>query len=105
MRIWGHYAVIDGNDVKYYRHPIRKFDFTELNGKERWTAYTFVRNIYDLWLPKHFKRICDIIDMLPADLDFDVSEQDPESFSSRSGLSQRLEGTAQTMFERYQTVG
>jgi hypothetical protein len=92
VRIWGHYAVIVGDDVKYYRHPIRKFDFTELNGKERWTAYTFVRNIYDLWLPKHFERICDIIDMLPADLNFDVSEQDPESVSSRSGLSQRLEG-------------
>lgn len=91
VRIWGHYAVIDGDDVKYYRHPIRKFDFTELNGKEKWTAYTFVRNIYDLWLPKHFERICDIINMLPADLNFDVSEQHPESVSSRSGLSQRLQ--------------
>ena len=90
-RIWGHYAVIDGDNVKYYRHPIRKFDFTELNGRERWTAYTFVRNIYDLWLPKHFKRICKIIDLLSADLNFDVSEQYPESASSRSGLSQQFE--------------
>ena len=63
---------------------MRKFDITE------WTAYTFVRNMYDLWLPKHFERICDIIDMLPADLNFDVSEQDFESVSARSGLSQRL---------------
>jgi len=23
VRIWGHYAVIDGEDVKYYRYPIR----------------------------------------------------------------------------------
>ncbi|KAF1992758.1 hypothetical protein P154DRAFT_549923 [Amniculicola lignicola CBS 123094] len=92
VRIWGHYAVIDRDDVKYYRHPIRKFDFTELNGKERWTAYTFVKNVYDLWLPKHFKRICDIIDTLPADVNFDVSEQDPELVSSRSGLSQQFEG-------------
>ncbi|KAF9740487.1 hypothetical protein PMIN01_00026 [Paraphaeosphaeria minitans] len=91
VRIWGHYAVIDGNDVKFYRHPIRKFDFTELDGKEKWTAYTFVRNIYDLWLPKHFARICDIIDMLPADSALDVSEQDLGSLFSRSGLSQRLE--------------
>ncbi|KAK3065002.1 hypothetical protein LTS18_014077 [Coniosporium uncinatum] len=91
VRIWGHYAVIDGDDVRHYRHPIRKFDFTELNGKEKWTTYTFVRNIYNLWLPKHFERICDIIDMLPADLNFDVSGQGPESASSRSGLSQRFE--------------
>jgi hypothetical protein len=46
--------------------------------------------MYDLWVPKHFERICDIIDMLPADLNFDVSEQGPEA-SSRSGLSQRFE--------------
>ena len=90
VRIWGHYAVIDGNDVKYYRHPIRKFDFTELDGKEKWTAYTFVRNIYDLWLPKHFERICDIINMLPTDLDSNIFEQDQEQLSSGSGLSQQL---------------
>ncbi|KAM3080033.1 hypothetical protein ACMFMF_003446 [Clarireedia jacksonii] len=91
VRIWGHYAVIDGDDVKYYRHAIRQFNFTELDGKDKWTAYTFVRNVYDLWLPKHFERICNIIDMLPADLNFDVCEQGPESASSRSGLSQRVE--------------
>ncbi|KAL9623484.1 MAG: hypothetical protein Q9160_002164 [Pyrenula sp. 1 TL-2023] len=91
VRIWGHYVVIDGDDVKYYRHPIRKFDFTELDGKEKWTAYTFVRNIYDLWLPKHFERICDIMDMLPADLNFDTSEQGSEPVSSHSRSSQQLE--------------
>ena len=48
----------------------------------------------DLWLPKHFARICNIIDMLPADLDFDVSEQGPESASSGSGLSQRFKSYA-----------
>jgi hypothetical protein len=35
VRIWGHYAIIDRDDIKYYRHPIRKFDFMELNGKEK----------------------------------------------------------------------
>ncbi|MCJ1312388.1 hypothetical protein MMC25_006062 [Agyrium rufum] len=82
MRIWGHYAVIDGDDVKYYRHQIRRFDFTDLNGKEKWTAYKFVRNIYDLWLPDHFKRICEVIDMLPTDSNPDVPEQDPVSAST-----------------------
>lgn len=27
------------NDIKYYRHPIHKFDFTALEGKDKWTAY------------------------------------------------------------------
>ncbi|KAG8415721.1 hypothetical protein J3458_009544 [Metarhizium acridum] len=72
VRIYGHYPVIDGKDTKYYRHPIHEFSFTALDGKEKWTAYRFTRNVYDLWLPSHSKRICSAIDQLPSDLDFDV---------------------------------
>ncbi|KAK1244405.1 hypothetical protein MKX07_003204 [Trichoderma sp. CBMAI-0711] len=32
VRIYGHYPVIDGNDTKYHRHHIHKFDFTGLDG-------------------------------------------------------------------------
>ncbi|KAI5926794.1 hypothetical protein F4810DRAFT_488146 [Camillea tinctor] len=71
VRIYGYYPVIDGEDTKYYRHPIHKFDFTALNGKDKWTAYQFTKNIYDTWMPDHFKRICSAIDQLP---DFDVQE-------------------------------
>ncbi|KAH8719381.1 hypothetical protein GQ44DRAFT_751630 [Phaeosphaeriaceae sp. PMI808] len=98
IRVWGHYAVINGKDFTFYRHPIAKFDISKTErGDNRWTAYTFVQNIYDLWLPERFSRICSVIDMLPADLNFTVSEQpelqtqDPELASSRSGLSQQLE--------------
>jgi len=31
VRIYGHYPVIDEKDAKYYRHPIRTFDFTALD--------------------------------------------------------------------------
>ena len=92
VRIWGHYAVIDGKDVNFYRHSIAAFSISPtVEGDQRWKAYTFVRNVYDSWLPKHFERICSVIDMLPADLNFDVSEHDQELASSRSGLSQQLE--------------
>ncbi|PHH67711.1 hypothetical protein CDD82_1181 [Ophiocordyceps australis] len=67
VRIYGHYPVITAKDIKYYRHPIRKFDFTELDGKEKWTAYQFTKNVYDIWMPKHFKDICSAIDQLPSD--------------------------------------
>ncbi|KAF1999267.1 hypothetical protein P154DRAFT_554896 [Amniculicola lignicola CBS 123094] len=97
VRVWGHYAVINGKPT-FYRHPIANFAISKTEqGDNRWTAYTFVRNIYDSWLPGHFLRICSVIDMLPADLTFKVSEQpelrtqDPEMGSSRSGLSQQLE--------------
>jgi hypothetical protein len=85
VRIYGHYPIIDGKDTKYYRHPIRKFDFTELDGKEKWTAYRFTKNAYDIWMPAHFKMICSAIDQLPSDLDFDVASL------PGTGLSQDLE--------------
>ncbi|KAM3070418.1 hypothetical protein ACMFMG_010245 [Clarireedia jacksonii] len=92
VRIWGHYAVIHEKDVEFYRHSIRGFSISPTaRGDERWTAYSFVKNLYDLWLPQHYKRICSVIDMLPADLNFDVSELDQELSSSRSGLSQRFD--------------
>jgi hypothetical protein len=34
VRIYGHYPVIDRNKTTFYRHPIREFSFTELDGKE-----------------------------------------------------------------------
>jgi hypothetical protein len=88
VRIYGHYPVIDGNKTTFYRHPIRKFDFTELDGKEKWTSYKFTKNIYNIWMPTHLKRICSVIDDLPPDLDFEVSQQ---SEPGESGLSQGLE--------------
>lgn len=85
VRIYGHYPVIDGKDTKYYRHPINKFDFTALDGKDKWTAYQFTKNVYDKWMPAHFQNICSAIDQLPSELDFDVLPL-PEA----TGLSQDL---------------
>jgi hypothetical protein len=42
----------------------RTFDFTELDGKEKWTSYRFTKNVYDIWMPTHLKRICSVIDEL-----------------------------------------
>ncbi|KAK9235056.1 hypothetical protein V1525DRAFT_390809 [Lipomyces kononenkoae] len=72
VRIYGHYPVMDGKNTMYYRHPIHEFSFTALDGKEKWTAYRFTKNVYHTWMPAHFKKICSAIDQLPANLDFDV---------------------------------
>jgi hypothetical protein len=72
-------------ECPFYRHPIHEFSFTALDGKEKWTAYKFTKNVYDIWMPTHFKRICSVIDELPPDVDFEVSEL------GGSGLSQGLE--------------
>ncbi|KAF2802877.1 uncharacterized protein BDZ99DRAFT_491919 [Mytilinidion resinicola] len=92
VRIFGHYAVINGNGVEFYRHSIAEFSIAPtMEEDKRWKANTFVRNLYDLWVPKQFERLCSVIDNLPADSNFDGSEHDQELASSHSGLSQRLE--------------
>jgi hypothetical protein len=87
VRIYGHYPVINGKDTAYYRHPIHEFSFTALDGKEKWTAYKFTKNVYDIWMPIYFKRICSVIDELPPDINFEVSELQSEA----SGLSKVFE--------------
>ncbi|PON29872.1 hypothetical protein TGAM01_v201239 [Trichoderma gamsii] len=72
VRTYGYYLVIDGKDTKYHRHPIYTFDFTTLDGKEKWTAYRFTRNIYDIWMPEHFKKFCSAIGQLPTKIDLNV---------------------------------
>jgi hypothetical protein len=74
VRIYGYYPVIDGPKTTFYHHPINTFDFTTLDGKEKWTAYKFTKNVYDRWMPTHFKRIYLVIDKLPPDINFEVSE-------------------------------
>ncbi|KKZ61383.1 hypothetical protein EMCG_03989 [[Emmonsia] crescens] len=104
VRIYGHYPIIDGDRVTYYRHTLRKFDFTELDGRDRWASYKFTMRVYNDWVPSHFQRLCSAIDMIPH-VDFEVSRQAEErseilqlpevserSFSETAGLSRGVEG-------------
>ncbi|KAL7806796.1 hypothetical protein V8C44DRAFT_360364 [Trichoderma aethiopicum] len=81
VRIYGHYPVINGEDTKYYRHPIHTFDFTAYDGRDKWTSYRFIKSVYDAWMPAHFEGICSAIDQLPSDLNFGVP-----SLSHETGL-------------------
>ncbi|KAB5549410.1 hypothetical protein GE09DRAFT_927697, partial [Coniochaeta sp. 2T2.1] len=58
--------------TKYYCHPIHTSDFTALDGRDKWTAYRFTKNVYDIWMRDHFEKICAAVDELPSNLDFDV---------------------------------
>lgn len=49
-RIYRHYAMIDGEKVKFRRYPIHKYNFTALNGKEKW----YVRKIIARLRCNHF---------------------------------------------------
>ncbi|KAK5652982.1 hypothetical protein OQA88_9462 [Cercophora sp. LCS_1] len=74
VRIYGHYPVIIGKDIKYHRHPVHEFSFIALDGRDKWTAYRFTKNVYDIWMPKHFESICSAIDQLPSNPDFGLSQ-------------------------------
>lgn len=74
VRIYGHYPVIEKGKTTFYRHPIHEFNFSALDGGEKWTAYKFTKNIYDIWMPDHLKRIRSVIDKLPQNVNFEVSQ-------------------------------
>jgi hypothetical protein len=91
VRIYGHYPVIDGEKTTFFRHPIHAFDFTALDGREKWTTYKFTSSVFDTWMPAHFKRLCSAIDAIPPDIHFELSEESELQFPASSRLSQGLE--------------
>lgn len=66
VELYGHYPLIDGDKACFYRHPIRDFSIVDQNGKEKWTAYKFTRNVHDVFVPICLKRLRDAIDKLPS---------------------------------------
>ena len=67
VRLYGHYPVIDNSKMtKIYRHPIYTYDFTTLDGKDKWTTYNFVMTEYNHSLGL-VKDIRSIVDDLPDD--------------------------------------
>ena len=95
VRIYGHYPVIEGDRTTFYRHPIRKFDFTD--GEEKWTAYKYTKNVYDKWMSQQHRRICSAIDDLPADINFDLSQS--ASFSQYTPQSSQQSNAESTLGE------
>ncbi len=93
VRLYGYYPIFDGPKTKIYRHPIHTFDITALDGKERWTTYSFTVAVYNHSLTL-LKRICSVIDELPPDLGLEHSQTSEPQASEPSGLSQQLENQA-----------
>ena len=91
VKIYGHYPTIDGKQTSFYRHMIGEFSIQGLFGKEKWTAYKFTKNVYDIWMPMHLKRICSAIDQLPPGVNFEVSRSELR-FSDTSELSRGING-------------
>lgn len=65
VRIYGHYAEIDGEITKYYRHLVHSYRFEHEDEEGKWAAYRFVKNVYEKWVPGHYEKICSAINELP----------------------------------------
>lgn len=96
VKIYGHYPLIEDGVVNYYRHPIRQFFFTELDGREKWTAYTFTKNVYEVWMPEQLKRITSAIKDLPLGINFRLSQASHSSQASQDVRSQLSQSTAES---------
>jgi hypothetical protein len=79
---WEYTAIIvDESKATFYRHPIHMFDSMALEDREKWTT----------WMPAHFKRICLVINELPPDVHFEVSQESELGESSLSGTPSCLQ--------------
>ena len=91
VRIYGHYPVIENDRTTFYRHPIRSFLLYDEDGRDKWTAYKFTKNVYDVWMPNHLNRITKAIDALPVRLNFEVSSASFMSAASTENDSEVLD--------------
>lgn len=62
-RLYGHYAVVDGQKWTYYRYRIRKFDLTD--NDSLLAIHNFVRNILNSYMPGLVRRLKDALSALP----------------------------------------
>lgn len=95
VRIYVHYPEIDGVYTSCYRHLLKSFDILSEDGKERWSAYRFVRNVYDSFVPDHLERIKSAIDQLPSSaLESSQSTRGVEDAEDAEGSQEIMATTA-----------
>lgn len=95
VKIYGHYVLVGKDKSTFHRHLVRSFDITDYDGKNRWTAYNFVRKLYDHFAPIHLKRIQSAVAQLdepPSEsfMSITYSENDselPDSQETASALA------------------
>lgn len=95
VRIYSHYPLIDGKNTTYFCHPIRSYDITDQEDKEKWIAYCFIRNIYTVFMPEHLERIWSTVDAIPANINFEVSFNKSTTSDKESQLFS-FQGKAET---------
>ena len=84
VKIYGHYAVVEGAKTTYYRYPIESFTLNFHEGQGRRRTHDFVREIYHKFYPRHLKRIRSAL----AEMDDLRAQSIPSSMSVEESESQ-----------------
>ena len=89
VRLFGHYAIIEGPKTSFYRHTIYEFNIATLEGKERWTTYNFTVAVYHYSLTL-LARIRTVIDELPSDFAAGWDQQSASQAAQSSTSSHQV---------------
>ena len=98
-RVWGHYALVEGEKWTYYRHHIGKFDIAH-EEKDLVALHNFARNVLTVYAPKLLKRLQNAIAALPISFTLSFSagtmslEDDSQQGSQQSPQGRDAEGFA-----------
>ena len=85
VRLYGHYAEMEGGKVHYFRHTIRDFKFTDKSGEERWLCYRFSYNVLVKFSAKLLVLIKDGIESIPDKPPTSSSPLDGSASGSQEG--------------------
>ncbi|KAH8730284.1 hypothetical protein GQ44DRAFT_723720 [Phaeosphaeriaceae sp. PMI808] len=92
VRLYAYYPAITGGKVTIWRHTIKKY---YLDDDTMWTAWSFTKNVYDIFNPLHINRIHSAIDDLCLKLrggtNSGLENAVTSTLSESSGISQSLE--------------
>ncbi|TKA31858.1 hypothetical protein B0A54_16598 [Friedmanniomyces endolithicus] len=106
VNLYGHYAVANANGsnsdgdetadhFQYFRYDIAMFSLSMYEGRERFKAYNFARNVYATFAPQHLQRIREAVSsmqgpvprtgLLFAASDITLDERDSQQGSEATG--------------------
>lgn len=91
-RLYGHYALVEGENWTYYRHHIRHFDIAH-EEKDVLALHNFARNVMTVYAPELLNRLRKAIAVLPTSstLSFSVDTMSWEN-PSQQGSQQPSQG-------------
>lgn len=86
VHVYGHYPVIHGSRsddmVDIFQTEVCAMQVSPKDLVNRWKSWNFVRNIYEIWAPKHLERLSAAIDNLDSDWGIDPESEATPVFQS-----------------------